>query len=686
VPNSPVLQWVEDGFQPKFINDRPPPPTYLPLRPTSKEDATWLELEEAKLLRLGVLRTLEEGQQRWESPAAVVRGSSKPRMIVDISALNKELEPAPSFRMPSLHELAFSSVANLTSVSMAKYDITKMFYHVPLHPDFQPWTAFRSPSGRLLCFRALPMGLQQSPWVACKVLAPLVHLARQRAPPSTTITQYMDDALLLASPAEAPLASQTYAQTLTDYGWLLSAEKSLPTPVPHLDFLGHHLKSTPLGLRVELLNSRRVALAHHLRALLSVTRPPSAKRLAQTVGEVSAATLVIPLARSLLRPLRTDLGLATPTLASWRSPAPVPLSASSRTSITALLQLLKDKPQLHAFLRAPTTPALVLTTDASMEFGWGATVHQAPTLSLDPAAQPSHTAQDRWPPSVSPRPPPATLVVQRLSATQPPPAPLMRLAALHDELWPPESAPPLHHITARETLALLFGLLAHRHHLVGRPFSIRSDCTTTIAAVIRSSSASPAINHLSRLLALAFKALQPLASTPPPISHVAGVENTHADQASRAWLPDCRRLEWPCRSEAFTATWTALTDKPPPRSTIDAFASSGNAKTPRFWSYKPDPLALATDALAQPWRDKTLWLNPPWQLLDQVVLKALLDRPRQTVLLTPDWPGAPWFKALEISARRSIELHPAWVIESGATTNLAEPLHNPRWMLRAWAL
>src|SRR5690606_25896799 len=99
--------------------------------------------------------------------------------------------------------------------------------------------------------------------------------------------------------------------------------------------------------------------------------------------------------------------------------------------------------------------------------------------------------------------PTAAHIVDKLSLTQPPPPRLLRLAAaidhLHSALGPP---PEPYHITALETLALLYALLALAPHLRAcrSSFAIRTDCTTTIAAVLRQSSGSPVINRLAQLL------------------------------------------------------------------------------------------------------------------------------------------------------------------------------------------
>ena len=66
---------------------------------------------------------------------------------------------------------------------------------------------------------------------------------------------------------------------------------------------------------------------------------------------------------------------------------------------------------------------------------------------------------------------------------------------------------------------------------------------------------------------------------------------------------------------------------------------------PRFFSWKPDPLAEAVDAFKQTWTGFTGYANPPWGLIGRCV-QYILQQGATIVLITPLWPGQPWYPTL----------------------------------------
>ena len=104
-----------------------------------------------------------------------------------------------------------------------------------------------------------------------------------------------------------------------------------------------------------------------------------------------------------------------------------------------------------------------------------------------------------------------------------------------------------------------------------------------------------------------------------------------------------------------------------------------------YYALFPDPLALHIDAFATTWDQKSLYLNPTFALAQRVVDKLLAEPPPFAVLLLPDWPAQIWYQQLSAVATRST-LVDADAVEHGPNRNLAEPLINPRWRLRAWLL
>ena len=72
--------------------------------------------------------------------------------------------------------------------------------------------------------------------------------------------------------------------------------------------------------------------------------------------------------------------------------------------------------------------------------------------------------------------------------------------------------------------------------------------------------------------------------------------------------------------------------------TVDAFASAKQHLLPRYW----DPVI---NAFAQDWSRETLWMNPPFSMLQDVVDKIVRDR-AFGILIIPVWTDFTWFQLL----------------------------------------
>ena len=94
--------------------------------------------------------------------------------------------------------------------------------------------------------------------------------------------------------------------------------------------------------------------------------------------------------------------------------------------------------------------------------------------------------------------------------------------------------------------------------------------------------------------------------------HIAGVENTVADQMSTY-----DRTDWQLNPKIFSKIndlWGPIQ--------VDMFAMRLSALLPRFYSWRPEPLVEATDAFSQNWNPIKGYANPPWSLI-QCCLKKV---------------------------------------------------------------
>jgi len=77
---------------------------------------------------------------------------------------------------------------------------------------------------------------------------------------------------------------------------------------------------------------------------------------------------------------------------------------------------------------------------------------------------------------------------------------------------------------------------------------------------------------------------------------------------------------------------------------VDAFATPDNARCTEFWTQNED-------AFQQSWKEKMLWLNPPWTKYDQAAEKLLKDGGK-AIRICPGWPYRAFFRKLMCASYR----------------------------------
>ena len=120
--------------------------------------------------------------------------------------------------------------------------------------------------------------------------------------------------------------------------------------------------------------------------------------------------------------------------------------------------------------------------------------------------------------------------------------------------------------------------------------------------------------------------------------YLPGILNTRADKESRVMVD---RHDWKLDPQVFSTInqlWGPLE--------VDLFASRLSTQLPRFYSWRPDPLAEALDAFTQDWSKVRGYAFPPFALVGRC-LKQLLDQSVPfLVLLAPLWQSQPWYPLL----------------------------------------
>ena len=116
-----------------------------------------------------------------------------------------------------------------------------------------------------------------------------------------------------------------------------------------------------------------------------------------------------------------------------------------------------------------------------------------------------------------------------------------------------------------------------------------------------------------------------------------GVENQIVDAESRHSEDRCDWMLHPQVFEQINSLMGPLD--------VDLFASRLTHQLPKFFSWKPDLEAEATDAFTQSWSQIHGYANPPWCLILTALIKICWEEVR-IVLVAPVWKTQPWYPLL----------------------------------------
>ena len=148
-------------------------------------------------------------------------------------------------------------------------------------------------------------------------------------------------------------------------------------------------------------------------------------------------------------------------------------------------------------------------------------------------------------------------------------------------------------------------------------------------------------NHSPTLLRLTVKLLLWLEAQNIIVRarHIPGPLNVIADHLSRPNRPIS--TDWSLHPEIVKGIFR-LWGTPE----VDMFATVSDSHLPRFMSPVPEPRALAVDALSQDWQGRSMYMFPPFPLLNKVIQKLRSTQVAEVILAAPWWPKQSWFPHL----------------------------------------
>ena len=190
------------------------------------------------------------------------------------------------------------------------------------------------------------------------------------------------------------------------------------------------------------------------------------------------------------------------------------------------------------------------------------------------------------------------------------------------------------HINALEMLAVFYALRAFMKDQRSLSIQILSDNQSVVAHINKmgGTRSQDLIALTKRIWSWCLERKLRLSD-----QHIPGKLNLTADFLPR-FLRD--RTDWILNPDIFAALnkhWGPLQ--------VDLFASRFSAQLQRFFSWRADPDAEATDAFSQPWAHILGYAHPPWCLVSQVLHKAQMER-ATLVVIAPLWRMQAWFPVM----------------------------------------
>jgi hypothetical protein len=161
--------------------------------------------------------------------------------------------------------------------------------------------------------------------------------------------------------------------------------------------------------------------------------------------------------------------------------------------------------------------------------------------------------------------------------------------------------------------------------------------------------------------------------------HIPGIQNKIADYASRHFFT---KNLWQLVPPAFQQIQTRYGPHD-----VDLFADRTSNLLPQYVSWKPDPEAIATDALSIPWNHlQNPYLNLPWNLIHSCLKKIQMEKVRQATIVVPYWQSAIWFPVLlQMATKAPILMNPQQATRV-TVPSATSPWTNNHWKLSVWRI
>jgi hypothetical protein len=186
------------------------------------------------------------------------------------------------------------------------------------------------------------------------------------------------------------------------------------------------------------------------------------------------------------------------------------------------------------------------------------------------------------------------------------------------------------HINYKELLAVWLGIQSLCANIRDEHIKILCDNTTAVAYINNKGGTKKLCNQVARQIWMWCQNNNNFITA----AHLPGEKNVRADRASRC-IHD--NMEWQLNKNLFQHICNKLGQPD-----IDLFASRLNCQTNLYMSWKPDPGALAIDAMSESWSKYYFYAFPPFNMIGRILQKIELEG-SIGILVVPRWHTQPWW-------------------------------------------
>ncbi len=549
-----------------------------------------LDQQMAEMQRLGVVEPAQPHDVHSMHAVFAVKqqvdgANSKYRIIADLRSLNTYAKRR-KFQMTGLKEVRH----NVTKGSwLAKVDVSKAYWHVPLAEDLRRFFVFPllQPNGKLLLYRwcCMPFGFSLAPFLYSLLTKSALQMLRKHY--QICVIDYIDDFLVVGRTRMHCLNSWlTLIYYLGRLGFTISFHKCSP-PSQITKFLGVLIDSTTMRFSIPV--SRVINTRKTIRRILR-DAAISPRRLASLIGDINWLAATAPYLRSfLVTPIKwkTSRLKACPDWDRW-----YPIDNALSKALNCIHIYLQDCELASAIKCDLNECVFVIDVDAS-DLGYGAQIRGA-----------------------------SDEVLAEMAGS-----------------WP--DAERVEHINWKETCAIVYAVDNFLPFISDCQILIRSDNITVVSCCRKLYNlVSNKLNALSnKLRNLFYEHSITCFST-----HLSGIHNTKADFLSRLRYDN---QDWTLHRDVFSKL-RKLCAMIGVVLTLDMFSTHRNRQLARFVSRYYDKNAEFCDAFSQTWGNMPPFLmNPPFVLFSQALTKFLVDGASVALAIVPVWPTKPWWSSLQ---------------------------------------